>query len=57
MDITKDGVPFDGFSAGEFSGEFSFSVGEGGIEGGSAILRSPPSKKPTMLASALFRQQ
>ena len=57
MEITKDLGPFDRFAAGIFSGGSSLSAGEAGmVERGRAVLRSPPSKKPTILMSALLRQ-
>jgi len=44
----EDWAPICGFAAGTFSkGGLAFSIGEAaGIDGGSAVLRSPPSKNP-----------
>ena len=58
METTKeDWVPLCGFAGEAFSeGEFSLSAGGGGMtDGGTAVLRSPPSKNPTTLTSALFK--
>ena len=58
IETTKDWAPICGFATGTFSkAGVTPSAGEAdGIDGGSAVLRSPPSKKPTTaLMSALLR--